>query len=97
MEIAIHYDDPGAEAPHCVLIAVPPDGAAQWTLDTAVDVLRETLEMARLRCVDGDRLGVLSALLPATYLAANARFDTIAVRFEGTVLRDPVIVQAGGG
>ena len=42
-------------------------------------------------------LGVLSALLPATYLAANSRFDTIAVKFEGTVLRDPVIVQAGGG
>jgi hypothetical protein len=92
--VAFHYDDPGAEAPHAVLVAVPPDAAANWTLETVSDVLRETLESARLRLVDGDMLGVLSPLLPATYLASNSKFDTVAVRFDGLVQKDAVILRA---
>ncbi len=91
--LAFHYDDPGAEAPQAVLIAVPPDSAQTWTLDTVVDVLRETMDLARLRAVDGDLLGVLSQLLPATYLAANARADTVAVRFEGSLVKDAAIAR----
>lgn len=90
--VTFHYDDPGAEAPQAVLIAVPPDDASPWTLDAVSDVLRETLELARLRAVDGDLLGSLSQLLPATYLASNSRFDTVAVTFEGALLRDALIV-----
>lgn len=92
--LAFHYDDPGAEAPQAVLIAVPPDNAQNWTLDTVVAVLRETLELARLRAVDGDLLGALSQLLPATYLAANPRRDTVAVQFKGALMKDAKIVQA---
>ena len=47
--VAFHYDDPGAEAPQAVIVAVPPDAAETWTLDTVLAVLRETLELARLR------------------------------------------------
>jgi hypothetical protein len=92
--LAFHYDDPGAEAPQAILVAVPPDNAEHWTLETVLDVLRETLELARLRAVDGDLLAVLRQLLPATYLAANSRLDTVAVKFEGALLKDPVIVRA---
>lgn len=92
--LAFHYDDPGAEAPQAVLIAVPPDNAENWSLDTVIAVLRETLEMAKLRAVDGDLLGVLSQILPATFLAANPRADTVAVQFKGTLMKDAVIVQA---
>jgi len=92
--LAFHYDDPGAEAPQAVLIAVPPDNAQNWSLDTVVAVLRETLELARLRAVDGDLLGSLSQLLPATYLAANARQDTVAVQFKDALMKDARIVQA---
>jgi hypothetical protein len=92
--VAFHYDDPGAEAPHAVIVAVPPDAAETWTLDTVSAVLRETLEAARLRLVDGDLLGVLSPLLPATYLASNSKLDTVAVKFDGLVQKDAVIVRA---
>ena len=92
--LAFHYDDPGAEAPQAVLIAVPPDNAENWSLDTVVAVLRETLELAKLRAVDGDLLGVLSQILPTTYLAANPRRDTVAVQFKGTLMKDATIVQA---
>ena len=92
--LAFHYDDPGAEAPQAVLVAVPPDNAETWSLDTVIAVLRETLELARLRAVDGDLLGVLSQLLPTTYLAANSKADTIAVKFKGTLMKDALIVEA---
>jgi hypothetical protein len=92
--LAFHYDDPGAEAPQAVLVAVPPDNAENWSLDTVIAVLRETLELARLRAVDGDLLGVLSQLLPATYLAANSQADTVAVKFKDTLKKDAFIVQA---
>ena len=92
--IAFHYDDPGAEAAHAVIVAVPPDNATNWTLERVADVLRETLEMARLRAVDGDLLGTLSQLLPATYLASNSRFDTVAVQFDGLIQKDAVILQS---
>ncbi len=92
--LAFHYDDPGAEAPQAVLIAVPPDNAENWSLDTVIAVLRETLELAKLRAVDGDLLGVLSQILPATFLAANSKLDTVAVKFQGALQKDAVIVQA---
>jgi hypothetical protein len=94
--LAFHYDDPGAEAPQAVLIAVPPDNAENWSLDTVIAVLRETLELAKLRAVDGDLLGVLSQILPATFLAANPKLDTVAVKFRGALLKDAMIVQAPG-
>lgn len=92
--VAIHYDDPGAEAPQAILVAVPPDDATNWTLDTVTDVLRETLQLARLRAVDGDLLGDLSVLLPATYLAANPRSDTVSAVFTGLLRSDAIIARA---
>jgi hypothetical protein len=92
--LAFHYDDPGAEAPQAVLIAVPPDNAENWSLDTVIAVLRETIELAKLRAVDGDLLRVLSQILPATFLAANSKLDTVAVKFQGALQKDALIVQA---
>jgi hypothetical protein len=92
--VAFHYDDPGAEAPQAVLIAVPPDNSEQWSLETVIAVLRETLEAGKLRAVDGDLLGSLSQLLPATYLAVNARDDTVSVKFDNKVRKDASILGA---
>jgi hypothetical protein len=76
--IAFHYDDPGAEAPQAVLLAVPPGGSATWDLDTVVAVLHETLDLAKVRAVDAELAGGLGHLLPMTLLAANHAGDTIA-------------------
>ncbi len=92
--VAFHYDDPGAEAPQAVLIAVPPDNSEQWSLETVIAVLRETLEAGKLRAVDGDLLGSLSQLLPATYLAVNARDDTVSVKFDNKLRKDASILGA---
>jgi hypothetical protein len=72
---------------------VPPDASQNWSLDTVLAVLRETIELAQLRAVDGDLLGGLSQLLPATFLAANPRADTVAVQFKDALIKDVTIVQ----
>ena len=43
---------PIAQAPHSILLAVPPDTRARWDLPALEAVLQETLELAKLRAVD---------------------------------------------
>jgi len=77
--VAFHYDDPGAEAPQTVLLLVPPVAEAeQWSLSWLTEALKETTEMARIRAVDGELLGLLSQLLPAICLADST--DDVTVR-----------------
>ena len=71
--VSFHYDAPAARAPQVLLLAVPPDrAAASWTLDQLLDTLLETMDMARLRAIDPQRLWMINRALPAIYLAANA-------------------------
>src|SRR5262249_20325861 len=51
--LAFHYDDPGAEAAQAVLLAVPPD-ATKWDFDSLAAIVNETLDLARMRAVDGE-------------------------------------------
>jgi hypothetical protein len=92
--VAFHYDDPGAEAPQTVLLAVPPGNEETWSLDAVVGILRETLELAKIRAVDGELLEQLSQVLPATYIAANPRNDTISTIFAAHVVHDAVIQRS---
>jgi hypothetical protein len=85
--VAFHYDDPGAEAAQAVLVAVPPTQAAAWDLASLLDTLNETLDLAKVRAVDGELLP-LGQLLPAIYLAANLRQDTVSTDLRG-VLQHP--------
>jgi hypothetical protein len=85
--VAVHYDDPGAEAAQAVLIAVPPTSAATWDLATLEAILTETLELAKIRAVDFEVLGDYAQLLPAIYLAANAANDTVSTDFAGARIR----------
>jgi hypothetical protein len=86
--VAFHYDDPGAEAAQTILIAVPPTQAANWDLDTLLDTLNETLDLAKLRAVDGELLP-LGQLLPAIYLASNPRRDTVSTDLRAILQRSP--------
>jgi hypothetical protein len=67
--VAFHYDRPDAKAPHSVLSAIPP------ALDRAglrrVQVLRETLELAKRRVIDLDDLRRLDDLGPAIRISSN--------------------------
>lgn len=81
--IGFHYDDPGAEAPQVVLVAVPPVAGQRWTRDTLFDVLEDTFERAQVRAGDAALLGSLSRVLPALYLGANGANETVSTTFAG--------------
>jgi len=93
--VAFHYDSPGAEAPQAVLVAVPPVRTDQWDLDSLIATLNETLDLAKIRAVDGELLTKLSELLPAIYLTANTAGDAITTKFSGALATEAVIVARG--
>jgi hypothetical protein len=90
--IAFHYDDPGAEAPQTILLAVPPTQASHWDLASLLSILNETLDLAKVRAVDGELLGALGQLLPAIYLSDSAEEVTIRTDFMG-MLRTEATIQ----
>ncbi len=90
--VAFHYDDPGAEAPQAILLAVSPTNAATWDFDTVAAILQETLDLAKIRGVDSQLLGQLGQVLPAVYVAENAANDTIGVNFSQMRMQEAQIV-----
>jgi len=57
---------PSARAPQAILLAIAPD-AERWSGETIVEVLEETMELARLRAVTLERTNGIAAILPALY------------------------------
>lgn len=64
--LAVHYDQPDATAPQCLLVAVPPVRGQAWQLSDVVATLHDTLEAARNRTVELEHLGrdLYGQLLP---------------------------------
>jgi len=96
--VAFHYDSPNAETPQAVLVAVPPVHAPardrempRWNVDHLVATLNDTLDLAKVRAVEAEKLGILAQALPMTYLAANAADDTISTSFAGMLVAQAVI------
>jgi hypothetical protein len=77
--LAVHTERPDAEAPHAILVAVPPDPAKRWDLATLRAVVDETFELARIRMVDPPALDQFGCLLPALLLACTGRQGQIKV------------------
>ena len=91
--VAFHYDDPGAEAPQTVLLAVPPVPTARnWQLDWVLATLKETTEMARIRAVDGEMLGAIAQLLPAICLADSTDDVTVRTTLFDAMRLEPVLI-----
>ncbi|WP_030736599.1 hypothetical protein [Streptomyces sp. NRRL S-31] len=80
--VAFHFDRPDAKAPHNLLIAVPPDPERGWTSDGLVQVLRETLELAKLRAVDVADLPLLDDLMPAIRVSQEGATGRALARIE---------------
>ena len=94
--IAFNYDDPDSEAPQAILIAVPavPGGIdGHWDLPSLIDTLRETIDLAKIRAVDSELLGALGQLLPAIYVATNARDETVSTDFSTRRIADPILIS----
>ena len=66
--LTFHFNQPDAQAPHAVLIAVPPDVSKPWTEETLLRVVSETLDLAKIRAMDHRDLPRVTPFLPATYL-----------------------------
>ena len=79
--LSFHFDAPGARAPQAILLAVAPDGGAEWTLESLEATVLETLELAKLRAVDLTALADIGQFLPALYFAHNPAGDTVATDF----------------
>jgi len=64
--LAIHYDQPDATPPQCLLLAVPPARRGRWRFGDLVQTLHETFELAKNRTVELDdlRTEVYGQLLP---------------------------------
>ncbi|HEX2188734.1 MAG TPA: hypothetical protein VHG51_07525, partial [Longimicrobiaceae bacterium] len=69
--LAVHFDAPNARPPQAILIAVPADGAAQWTGDALLETLEEALDLALVRAVDPDSITEVGQFLPAAYFSLN--------------------------
>jgi hypothetical protein len=79
--IALQYDQPDATSPQTILIAVPPELDVPWTVWSLQQVLLETLDLARIRCVDSDALDEVGHYLPALYFAFNISNETVSADF----------------
>ena len=64
--MAFHYDQPDAQAPQNLLLAVSPDVEKNWTWDNLVYTLNETLDLAKSRAVEPDHLdnSIFAQVLP---------------------------------
>lgn len=79
--ITFPYDPPDTVAPQSVLLAVPPVAGEAWTAATLHRVLVETLDLAKLRAVEPGALGDAAQVLPALWLAFNAKEDAVSTDF----------------
>jgi hypothetical protein len=93
--ISFHFDTPGAEAPQAVLVAVPPTNAETWSLDSLVATLHETIDLAKMRGVDSELLGLLGQLAPAIYLAGNVENDAVSTTFGEALVADHAVLVRG--
>jgi hypothetical protein len=78
--LSFNYDEPKAQAPQTVLLAVPPDPARGWDFQSLEAALLETLELAKIRGVVAEELsdsdspiGYLEFYRPALHLTGDQR------------------------
>ncbi len=62
--ISFHHNQPNAKAPQCLLLGLTPQITGRWRWDDLVDMLNETLDLAKKRAVDYERIssGVVGQL-----------------------------------
>lgn len=72
--VSFKVDTPDAYPPQALLLAIAPDPAKGWSLDILLDVVKETLELAKIRSVDLGDLPRLGRVLPALHTTGNVDF-----------------------
>jgi hypothetical protein len=78
--LTFHYDAPGARPPQAVVLAVHPlPNPERWDLDTLLETVNETVELAHLRALSLKEIEGFAGLLPALYLPNNYTRDVPSV------------------
>jgi hypothetical protein len=69
--LTFNVNDPTARAPQTILLGVQPDTSPSWTIDSVEGTLLEAIDLAQVRTVDPDSLGVVGHFLPALLVPIN--------------------------
>jgi hypothetical protein len=69
--VSFTVETPDAYPPQSILLAIAPDQSWGWSLDVLLDVVKETLELAKVRMVDLGDLLRLGRVLPALHTTNN--------------------------
>ncbi len=86
--VAMHYNEPNAEAPNNLIMAVTPEITGQWKWDDLMDTLNETLSLAKKRAVEPDDIKkkIWGQALPALVAAISANDSTPSLDFARNVV-----------
>ncbi len=76
--VAYEADAPVARAPQAIVLGLAPNVAAGWDVETIVDLVRETVDLAKLRTVDSETGAWIGRMLPAVLLPDGDATDVIA-------------------
>ncbi|MFT5824282.1 MAG: hypothetical protein ACI8ZM_005548, partial [Crocinitomix sp.] len=81
--VAMHYNQPNAEAPNALIMAVTPQLTGSWEWDDLMDTINETLSLAKKRAVEPDHLkeSVWGQVLPALVASVSSNDSTPSVDF----------------
>jgi hypothetical protein len=66
---------------------------ARWDLGSLVAILNETLDLAKIRAVDGELLGELGQILPAIYLTDSTADVTVRTDFSWALALGPILLN----
>jgi hypothetical protein len=84
-----------ARAPQAMLLAVSPDGA-RWSSDAVLDVLRDVVDLAKIRGVTLERTNGVARVLPAIYQRSWSLQgeQVLDIRYVAERIRDTAAIAA---
>jgi hypothetical protein len=89
--LTFNYDQPNSEAPNTLLLAVTPEVTGTWSWEDMMNILDETLLMAKKRAIDPDinQNSVLGHMLPAIVAAVEAADSAPGMDFSRNIVNAP--------
>jgi hypothetical protein len=77
--VSFEYNQPNSQAPQCLLLAVPGnfDAGPSWTAQHLAEIVRDTMDLAKVRLVDLDALPAVAGIFPALMFPISSVSPTI--------------------
>ena len=90
--LTFNFDQPNSEAPNTLLLAVTPEVTGSWSWTDMMNILYETLLMAKKRAIDPDiinKKSVLGHMLPAIVASVEASDSAPGLDFSRNIVNAP--------